>query len=175
MTSYVIDPVHTHLEFCVRHAGIGKSRGRFLRFTGDIEVADPASPAGSSVRATIDPSSVSTSSEARDKHLRSSDFFEVEAFPEWTFASTGVTGTNEAFTLDGELTIHGVTRPVSLDCAFLGEATDPWGAQRAAFEATTSLSRKDYGLTWNVILEAGGVLVSDNVDITLEVEALRAS
>ncbi|RLP09654.1 YceI family protein [Propionibacterium australiense] len=175
MTTYTIDTSHSTLAFSVRHAGIGKTRGRFNDFAGTIEVADLATPAGSTVSAMIKADSVDTSNEQRDAHLRSADFFDTETHPAWTFISTGVSGDNNAFVLSGDLTIHGVTRPVELDVEFLGAATDPFGAERLGFEASTSLSRKDFGLTWNSALEAGGVLVGDKVQVTLEIEAVKQS
>ncbi|MCI7458029.1 YceI family protein [Actinomyces urogenitalis] len=173
MTTYVIDADHSTLGFTIRHAGIGKTRGQFDEFNGTIEVADDSTPTGSTASATIKAASVNTRNNDRDNHLRSADFFDVETYPEWTFATTGVSGSKESFTLTGDLTIHGVTKPVDLEVEFLGAATDPFGNDRAAFEASTVISRKDFGLTWNAALEAGGVLVGDKVTITLEIEAIK--
>ncbi|SPF68609.1 Lipid/polyisoprenoid-binding, YceI-like [Propionibacterium ruminifibrarum] len=175
MSTYTIDVSHSTLAFTVRHAGIGKTHGRFNDFAGTIEVADLATPAGSTVSAMIKADSIDTSNQQRDEHLRSADFFDTRNHPAWTFVSTGVSGNNDAFVLSGDLTIHGVTRPVDLDVEFLGAATDPFGAERLGFEASTSISRKDFGLTWNSALEAGGVLVGDKVQITLEIEAVKQS
>ena len=172
MTTYVIDADHSTLGFTIRHAGIGKTRGQFDEFNGTIEVADDSTPTGSTASATIKAASVNTRNNDRDNHLRSADFFDVETYPEWTFATTGVSGSKESFTLTGDLTIHGVTKSVDLEVEFLGAATDPFGNDRAAFEASTVISRKDFGLTWNAALEAGGVLVGDKVTITLEIEAI---
>ena len=173
MTTYVIDADHSTLGFTIRHAGIGKTRGQFDEFNGTIEVADDSTPTGSTASATIKAASVNTRNNDRDNHLRSADFFDVETSPEWTFATTGVSGSKESFTLTGDLTIHGVTKSVDLEVEFLGAATDPFGNDRAAFEASTVISRKDFGLTWNAALEAGGVLVGDKVTITLEIEAIK--
>lgn len=173
MTTYVIDADHSTLGFTIRHAGIGKTRGQFDEFNGTIEVADDSTPTGSTASATIKAASVNTRNNDRDNHLRSADFFDVETYPEWTFATTGVSGAKESFTLTGDLTIHGVTKSVDLEVEFLGAATDPFGNDRAAFEASTVISRKDFGLTWNAALEAGGVLVGDKVTITLEIEAIK--
>ncbi|EEH66458.1 MAG: YceI family protein [Actinomyces urogenitalis] len=173
MTTYVIDADHSTLGFTIRHAGIGKTRGQFDEFNGTIEVADDSTPTGSTASATIKAASVNTRNNDRDNHLRSADFFDVETYPEWTFATTGVSGSKESFTLTGDLTIHGVTKSVDLEVEFLGAATDPFGNDRAAFEASTVISRKDFGLTWNAALEAGGVLVGDKVTITLEIEAIK--
>lgn len=173
MSTYVIDADHSTLGFTIRHAGIGKTRGQFDEFNGTIEVADDSTPTGSTASATIKAASVNTRNNDRDNHLRSADFFDVETYPEWTFATTGVSGSKESFTLTGDLTIHGVTKSVDLEVEFLGAATDPFGNDRAAFEASTVISRKDFGLTWNAALEAGGVLVGDKVTITLEIEAIK--
>ena len=173
MTTYVIDADHSTLGFTIRHAGIGKTRGQFDEFNGTIEVAGDSTPTGSTASATIKAASVNTRNNDRDNHLRSADFFDVETYPEWTFATTGVSGSKESFTLTGDLTIHGVTKSVDLEVEFLGAATDPFGNDRAAFEASTVISRKDFGLTWNAALEAGGVLVGDKVTITLEIEAIK--
>ena len=173
MTTYIIDPSHSTVGFTVRHAGIGKTRGHFDDFSGSIEVADESTPEGSSATATIAAASVNTGNADRDNHLRSADFFDVETFPEWTFTTTGVTGTREEFVLSGDLTIHGVTRSVDIDVTFEGTATDPFGFDRAAFEGTTTISRKDFGLTWNKAQAAGGVLVGDKIAITLEIEATK--
>lgn len=173
MTTYVIDAAHSTLGFTVRHAGIGKTRGQLDEFSGTIEVADESTPVGSTASATIKAASVNTRNEDRDNHLRSADFFDVEQFPEWTFVTTNAAGSKDSFTLTGDLTIHGVTKSVDIDTEFLGTATDPFGADRAAFEGTTTISRKDFGLTWNAALEAGGVLVGDKIAITLEIEATK--
>lgn len=173
MTTYAIDAAHSTLGFTIRHAGIGKTRGAFADFAGTIEVADETTPVGSSVTATIKAASIDTRNNDRDNHLRSADFFDVEQFPEWTFRSTGVSGTNEDFTITGDLTIHGVTKSVELKAEFTGTATDPFGNARAGFEATATISRKEFGLTWNAALEAGGVLVGDKVAISLEIEAVK--
>lgn len=173
MTTFVIDADHSNVGFTVRHAGIGKTRGKFTDFEASIEVADVNSPAGSTAQAVIKAASINTNNSSRDDHLRSADFFDVEKYPELTFKSTAVSGTKEKFTLTGDLTIHGVTKSVTLDVEFLGEATDPFGNDRAAFEANTVISRKDFGLTWNAALEAGGVLVGDKITITLDIEAIK--
>lgn len=173
MTTYTIDPSHSTVGFTVRHAGIGKTRGKFDEFSGAIVVPDDSTPAGSSATATINAASVDTNSADRDRHLRSADFFEVDKFPQWTFATTEVAGSREEFVMSGDLTIHGVTQPVDIDVTFEGAATDPFGNDRVAFEGTTTISRKDFGLTWNAAQAAGGVLVGDKIAITLEIEATK--
>ncbi len=173
MVRYIVDQAHTTVGFVVRHAGIGKTRGTFTGFEGVIDIPNIETLEGASTRGTIDATSVDTRSADRDNHLRSADFFDVESFPTWTFESTALEGSPAEFEMTGNLTIHGITRPITLDVEFAGEATDPFGAQRVAFEATGTLSRKEYGLTWNAALEAGGVLVGDKITINLEVEAVR--
>src|SRR6185503_4499614 len=133
-------------------------------------------PAASSVQVTIDPASVNTEEAQRDAHLRSPDFFDVEKYPQASFKSTKVEETgSDKYRISGDLTLHGVTRPVVLDAVFEGSAKDPWGGERAGFAATTSLDRREFGLGWNKVLEAGGVLVGDKIELTLEIEAVKAA
>jgi len=169
--TWTIDPSHTEASFTVRHAGISKVRGTIGVTGGAITVGDDL--ASTSVTATLDPATVSTGDANRDGHLKSADFFDVENFGEWTFTSTAVRPEGDAFVIAGDLTIHGVTQPVELATEFNGVAVDPFGNTRAGFEASVTISRKDFGLTWNAALEAGGVLVSDKVVITLDVSAIK--
>ncbi|HEY0187470.1 MAG TPA: YceI family protein [Cellulomonas sp.] len=169
--TWAIDPSHTEAAFTVRHAGISKVRGTVAVTGGAITVAEDLTV--SAVSATLDPSTINTGDAGRDGHIKSGDFFDVEAFGEWTFASTSVAADGEDYVVTGDLTIHGVTRSVELATEFGGAATDPFGNQRAGFSASTTISRKDFGITWNAALEAGGVLVSDKVVITLEVSAIK--
>lgn len=169
--TWTIDPAHTEASFTVRHAGISKVRGTVAVTGGTIEVSEDLT--SSSVTATLDPSTISTGDANRDGHVKSADFFDVEQFGEWTFASTGVRADGEDYVIVGDLTIHGVTRSVELATEFGGAAVDPYGNQRAGFSASTTISRKDFGITWNAALEAGGVLVSDKVVIGLEVSAIK--
>ena len=170
-TTYSIDKAHSEVTFQVRHL-LTKVRGRFSEFEGTIEY-DEANPERSSVNVTIQAASVDTSERDRDTHLRSADFFDVEKFPALTFKSTRVTRKgSEGFDVAGDLTIHGVTRPVSLAVTLLGKAKDPWGNERIAFEAGTTINRKDFGLLWNAALETGGFLVGDEAKISLSVQAL---
>jgi polyisoprenoid-binding protein YceI len=166
-----IDPSHTEASFTVRHAGISKVRGTVAVTGGAITVGDDLEL--SAVSATLDPSTITTGDAGRDGHLKSGDFFDVEKFGEWTFTSTSVTGDGEDYVVTGDLTIHGVTKSVELAVEFGGAATDPFGNQRAGFSATLPISRKDFDLTWNAALETGGVLVSDKVNIALEVSAIK--
>jgi len=172
-TTYNIDKAHSEVTFQVRHL-LTKVRGRFPDFAGTIQY-DEARPENSSVNVTIQATSIDTSEKDRDTHLRSADFFEVEKFQTLTFQSRSVerTGTNQ-FNLTGDLMIHGVTRPVTVDVEFLGKAKDPWGNERIAFEAETTINRKDYGLHWNAALETGGFLVGDDVKISLSLQAVPA-
>lgn len=159
-----LDPSHTDVSFVARHAGISKVRGTFGDVTGALTVGDSAEEL--SFQADIAIESVTTGNKDRDNHLRSEDFFAAESFPTMHFASTEVSGD----TMKGELTIRDTTRPVELDLSYEGAATDPFGQYRAGFSGETTISRKDFGLTWNAALEAGGVLVSDNIRITIDAE-----
>ena len=167
-----IDPTHSTIGFSARHAMIAKVRGRFAEFTGSISM-DGADPAASRADLTIVASSITTENDDRDGHLRSAEFLDVDTFPTITFVSTGVVANGSSFTVTGDLTIRGVTRPVSVQWELLGIGQDPWGNTRLGFEGTAEISRKEFGLTWNVALEAGGVLVSDNVQLLLDVEAVK--
>jgi polyisoprenoid-binding protein YceI len=170
--TYAFDPVHSHVGFVVRHLVVAKARGRFGTFDGRVWIAE--NPEESSVDVTIDASSIDTRDERRDAHLRSPDFFDVERFPTIRFRSTGLSHvTGNRFAVDGDLTIHGVTRPVRLDVELDGVTQDPWGATRAVFSARTQVDREDFGLTWNQTLETGGVLVGKDVTIEIEVETVK--
>ncbi len=169
---WVLDTSHTTVEFTARHLMVAKVKGRFAEFEGRLNVADD--PRASTVDVTIKTASVDTREEQRDAHLRSGDFFDAERYPEMVFRGTGVTHVGGAqWQIAGELTIKDVTRPVTLDAEFQGGVTDPWGKQRVVFSAETRVKREDYGLTWNVALEAGGVLVGSEIKIGIEVEAVR--
>ena len=169
--TWTFDPAHTRIGFMAKHLMVTKVRGSFGSYSGTIEVADPIET--SSVEVSIDAASLDTGYADRDNHLRSADFLDVENHPNLSFRSTGVRGAGRQWTLDGELTIAGVTRPVHLDVAYEGIAADPWGGNRAGFTATTQVNREDFGLTWNAALETGGFLVGKNVTIELEVELVR--
>jgi polyisoprenoid-binding protein YceI len=168
-----IDSAHSGIHFSVRHLVIAKVRGQFTRWNGSIEAPDgDASRAG--VEVTIDASSISTGVADRDTHLRSADFLDVENHPEITYKSTRVEKLDgERLRVHGELTIHGATRPVVLNVEDVAFTKDPWGNQRAGFNAKTSIERSAFGLTWNQLLEAGGVAVADRIDIELEIEAVK--
>lgn len=165
-----IDRSHSEVAFQVRHL-LSKVRGRFADFAGTIAF-DAANPQSSRVDVTIQARSIDTAEGDRDKHLRSADFFEVETYPTLTFTSTSVTRRgDDTYDVVGDLTIHGVTRPVTLPASFLGAAQDPWGNTRFAFEAELTLNRKDFGLSWNAALETGGFLVGDEVKVSLSIQA----
>ncbi|GAB4084502.1 YceI family protein [Myceligenerans cantabricum] len=168
--TYDIDPSHTTAAFSVRHAGIAKVRGTIDVTAGTIVVGDDVE--SSSVTADLAATSVSTGDSGRDQHLVSNDFWGADENPTWTFRSTGVALDGDDITVTGDLTINNVTKSVDLAGEFSGTATDPFGNKRAGFEATTEISRKDFGLTWNATLETGGVLVGEKVKITLDVSAI---
>jgi polyisoprenoid-binding protein YceI len=172
-TVYNIDPAHTTVEFVVRHLMITKVRGRFTKHAGTVELA-PGSDVPTAISVTIDAASIDTREEQRDAHLRSGDFFEVEAYPHLTFESTSISGSPDNLKVSGKLTLHGVTRDLTLTAAFEGRAKDPWGGERVGYTAQGTINRKDYGLNWNAALETGGVVVGDEVKIELNVEALKA-
>jgi polyisoprenoid-binding protein YceI len=170
--TWAIETSHSAATFTVRHAGIAKVRGAVAITEGTLTVGDDL--ASTSVTATLDPATIDTRDSGRDTHLRSGDFFEVETYPTWTFTSTALTADGDDVLVTGDLTIHGVTQQVALRTEFNGAATDPFGNERVGFTAATEISRKDFGLTWNAALETGGVLVSDNVKITLDIEFVKA-
>jgi len=171
---WTIDPAHTQAEFGVRHMMISTVRGRFAEVASTITL-DPDDIASSSVDVRIGVDSIDTGNRDRDEHLRSADFFDVASHPELTFLSTRVSVAGGKLKVHGNLTIRGTTRQVVLDSEELGTGLDPWGQQRVGFRGETRINRKDFGLVWNQALETGGVLVGDEVRITLEVQAIAAS
>jgi len=169
--TYAIDKMHSEVAFQVRHL-LTKVRGRFTEFAGTV-LFDHDHPDQSSASLTIDASSVDTGTSDRDNHLRSDDFFAVGTYPTLTFTSSHVVKTgDETFDVVGTLTIRGVAREITLPVTYLGTAKDPWGNARAGFEASITLNRKDFGLTWNAALETGGFLVGDEVQISLSIQAI---
>jgi polyisoprenoid-binding protein YceI len=175
-TIWNIDPVHSGVEFKVKHMMISNVKGHFSKVTGVLNFNE-ANPESSTVEATIDVASIGTRDAQRDTHLKSADFFDAEQFPSITFKSTKVKQTGaEAGKVEGELTIHGVTRRVVLDVEGpTAPGKDPWGNTRVGVTATTKISRKDFGLTWNAALETGGVLVGDEVTVNLDVQFVKAA
>jgi polyisoprenoid-binding protein YceI len=164
---YEIDPAHTTIGFKAKHV-VGKVPGRFTKFSGKFTY-DPKNPKAWTAEATIDAASINTDVEARDKHLKTDAFFDVAKCPTITFKSTKVSGKGDSFKLTGDLTMHCVTKPVTLDVEINGTGKDPWGNESASFSATTKVNRQDWGISWNKKLDAGGVLVGDNIDLILEV------
>jgi polyisoprenoid-binding protein YceI len=169
--TWLLDMAHSEIGFSVRHAGISKVRGRFTDASAEARVRE--SLADASLHATVKTASFDSGDANRDAHVRGADFFDVEKFPEMTFRATSVEGDGDDYTLTGDLTIRGITKPVELEVEFTGVAVDPFGATRAGFSAETEISRKDFGLTWNAALETGGFLVSDKVKINLEAALVK--
>jgi polyisoprenoid-binding protein YceI len=167
----VIDPTHSEVSFTVRHLMVSKVRGTFTKFSGTITIGDD--PLESSVEAAVDLASIDTREPNRDAHLRSPDFFHTDQYPEMTYRSTAVRADGDGFLVEGELTLHGVTRPVPLQLEFNGVSADPWGGTRAGFSAETEINRKDFGIDITMPLDGGGVVVGDKVKVSLEVEATR--
>lgn len=170
-----IDATHSGVHFSVRHMVFAKVRGRFGAFSGTVEL-DDEDLTRSSVAVEIDAASIDTGVADRDQHLRSADFLDAEHFPKLRFVSRKIEkqGTS-GYRATGELTIRDVTREVTLDVQYGGRAKDPWGHERAGFTATTTLERGDFGLKWNQVLEAGGVLVGERIDVELEIELVKAA
>lgn len=171
-STWTIDKTHSNVDFEVKHLMISKVRGHFRDFNATLDI-DEEQPERSRVSAEIDVASVDTGVEDRDNHLRSDDFFDAGQFPKIRFESKQVERSGDSFRLTGGLTIRDVTREVELEGQFEGRIQDPWGKERAAFSATTEISRQDFNVRWNQALETGGVVVSDNVKIRLYIEAVR--
>lgn len=169
-----IDTVHSSVEFSVRHMMMARVRGKFGKFNGHIAIeGDGLIPSRAEVN--IETASVDTGVEDRDKHLRSGDFFNVEKFPTMSFKSKRVeNASDESFQLIGDLTLHGITKEVTLDVEIGGKQKDPWGNERVGYSAKARIERKDFGLTWNQALETGGIVVGNRVDIMLEVQGVLA-
>jgi polyisoprenoid-binding protein YceI len=173
--TYKLDPAHTRIGFVARHAMVTKVRGSFNEFDGS-GYFDAENPSNSKLALTIKAASVDTRNPDRDGHLRSGDFLDVESYPDITFVSTSAEQLDDShFRVTGDLTVKGVTRSVAADLELTGAAVDPFGNQRIGLEGRATVNRKDFGLTWNVALEAGGVLVSDKVTLEFEVSAIRSS
>jgi polyisoprenoid-binding protein YceI len=171
--TYTLDPTHTRIGFLARHAMVTKVRGAFNEFEGTATV-DGDNPANSSVRVTIDAASIDTRNAQRDEHLRTNDFLALEQYPQITFASTDIRQVDETtFEVTGDLTIKDVTNQVTVPFEFEGASQDPFGNQRIGFDGSVTISRKDYGITWNAALETGGVLVSDKIVLEFEVSAIK--
>jgi len=173
-TEWKLDPTHTLVEFSAKHLMITTVKGRITDVEGSIFV-DEKNPTKSSVQATLKAASLDTRTDQRDQHLRSGDFLDVEKYPDIRFKSTRIEGDRNEFKLTGDLTIRDVTREVTLDVQFEGQTKDPWGGERAGFSAKGKIDRRDFGLTWNVLLEGGGLTVSNDIKINIEVEAVKVS
>ncbi len=172
--SWTVDPAHTQVSFSVKHMGIMSVRGHFSGIQATVDLNEDNFTA-SSVNATVDPATITTGDEKRDAHLKSADFFEVEKFPSFAFKSTKIEkAPHDKYNMTGDLTIHGTTRPVTFEVVYSGQGKDPWGNTHAGFSAEGTINRKDFGLTWNAALETGGVLVGEDVKISLEVEAIKS-
>lgn len=171
--TYTIDPSHSRIGFVARHAMVTKVRGGFNDFAGSFTI-DADTPAASTAEITIQAASVDTRNEDRDAHLRSNDFFAMEEHPEIRFVSTAVEQVDdENYRVTGDLTLRGVTKPVTIDLEYHGAATDPWGNTRVGFEGSTQVNRKDWGLVWNTPLDGGGILVSEKVTLEFEISATK--
>ena len=168
---YMLDVTHTRIGFSARHAMVTTVRGQFGEFEGSAHL-DTTDPAASSAKVNIRAASISTGQADRDAHLRSADFFDVETFPEIGFVTTSVTRDAATWTVTGDLTIKGVTNPVTIEFESSGSARDPYGNLRVGFVGATSINRKDWGLTWNAALETGGVLVSEKIKLEFDVSAI---
>jgi polyisoprenoid-binding protein YceI len=174
-TKWDFDFTHSNVDFSVRHLLVSKVRGRFNKWNGTLLI-DEANLGASSVEVQIDASSVDTSEPKRDEHLRSADFFDVEKYPHLTFKSTGVERNgDDRLRVAGDLTIHGVTRPVVLDVERGGSVRDPWGLERTGFTITTTIDRKDFGVTFNQALDHGGLALGEKVSISIDIEATTAA
>jgi polyisoprenoid-binding protein YceI len=173
-TQWNIDASHSNVQFSVRHLVVAKVRGAFRSYRGTLELDEGDGLRLAKVDVSIDAGSIDTAEPKRDEHLKSSDFFDVAAHPTLRFQSRSIARQADRYRVTGDLTIRGVTRSVVLDAEFQGRGKDPWGGQRAAFSARTSIDREDFGLTWNQALEAGGVLVGTKVEIEIEVQAVKA-
>jgi len=168
-----IDPTHSSLEFSVRHLMISKVKGSFKTFSGSVTV--PEDPFQASLHVTIDPNSIDTGDATRDNHLRGADFFGVENHPVAEYVSTGVRAAGDGYAVEGQLTLHGVTRPVELALEFSGVGGDPWGNTRAGFAATGEVNRRDFGIDITMPMETGGVVVGDKIKLAIDVELVLAA
>jgi polyisoprenoid-binding protein YceI len=171
---YTLDTTHTRLGFSARHAMVTTVRGSFKEFEGTAHV-DTANPSASTIALTIKTASIDTGVADRDGHLRTGDFFDAETYPEITFASTKVEREDDSWLVTGDLTIKGVTKPVTIEFESTGSARDPFGNLRIGFEGATSINRKDWGLTYNAALETGGVLISDKIRLEFDVSAIQTA
>jgi polyisoprenoid-binding protein YceI len=172
-SKWAVDPAHSSIDFTIRHMMISKVKGSFGSFDAQID-ADPQDLTTANVQFSIDLSSIDTKNTDRDNHLRTADFFDVEKYPKLTFESTSITKKGEGeYSVTGNVNLHGVTRPETFDVSFEGAGKDPWGNEKVGFSGTGTLKRSDYGLTYNAALETGGVLLGDDVKVSLEIQASK--
>ena len=172
--AWKLDPTHTNVEFSARHMMFTTVKGRLTDVDGTVTVNGSSSPDTSRVDVTMKAASIDTRTEQRDQHLRSPDFLDAEQFPDITFKSTKIGGSKEHFTISGDLTIKGTTKSVTLDATYEGTGKDPWGGERMGVSAEGKIDRREFGLTWNQALEAGGVLVSNEIKIHIDAQLVRA-
>lgn len=169
---YQVDPVHSTVGFSIRHLGISEVRGAFTNFTGKIAY-DPAKPEEFKASGTVEVASLNTGNDKRDGHLRSPDFFDAAKLPEIKFETTGIKKMDDEWVVTGQFTMHGVTKEIKLRGELSGPVQDPWGKQRIGLSATTKLNRLDYGIVWNKTLDKGGVMIGEEVKISLNIEAVQ--
>jgi polyisoprenoid-binding protein YceI len=168
---WTVDPVHSRVGFVARHMMVTKVRGTFTDYQGDVTIAE--NPLDSTVSVVVQMASIETGNGDRDGHLRTNDFFDVTQYPTMTFESTSVEADDGSYKLHGDLTLKGVTKPVTFDVEFEGVTGDPWGGTRAGFSAEATINRKDWGVEWNAPLETGGVMVGDKVQIELDIQMVK--
>ncbi|GIP40464.1 polyisoprenoid-binding protein [Paenibacillus sp. J31TS4] len=172
-TKWTVDPTHSSIDFTIKHMMIAKVKGAFHTFRADIE-ADPADLTTADIQFSVDLNSIDTRNSDRDSHLRSGDFFDIENQPQMTFRSTSIVKTDDdEYAVTGDLALHGVTRSETFSVTFEGAGKDPWGNEKVGFSGSGKIKRSDYGLTYNAVLETGGVLIGDEVKFTIEVEASK--
>ena len=172
-TKWTVDPTHSAIDFSVKHMMIAKVKGSFNKFEANI-LANPADLTTAEIDFTVDLASIDTRNEDRDNHLRSADFFDVENNPTLTFKSTTIKKTDDdEYAVTGDVTLNGVTKEETFDITFEGQGKDPWGNEKAGFSGKGKVKRSDYGLTYNAALETGGVLIGDQITITIEIEAAK--
>jgi len=171
-STWKIDPSHSHVEFAVKHLMISTVKGRFADVEGLITIVE-GNPSASSVTATIKAASIDTRTDQRDEHLRSADFLDAAQYPEITFKSKRIAGDASEFKVTGDLTIRGVTKEITLETTNEGSIKDPWGGERIGFSAKSKFDRRDFGLTWNQAIETGGVVVGNEVKVSIEIEAVK--
>lgn len=171
MAKYVVDPTHSSIGFQAKHMMISKVKGHFDRFNSELDI-NPEDLSGGNIQFEVEIASINTNNEDRDNHLRSADFFDAETHPTMKFVATDIKKVDDdEYKITGDLSIRGVTKPVTFDAEYNGKGTNPWGVEVVAFEANGKINRKDFGLNWNSALETGGVLVSDDIKIHIEIEA----